>query len=130
MKAVVAAFNQEKALVGAFSVITNLRMELFQALAEEEQARLRLEEEENEEVRRINKRIREIEESIAELDWQLEREKIEHMKKKTRKVINRISQVVSEEDTEESDTVKKETIRLFLLNKSMWKKYVNLETEE
>ena len=32
MKAVVAAFNQEKALVGAFSVITNLRMELLQAL--------------------------------------------------------------------------------------------------
>ena len=34
MKAVVAASNQEKALVGAFSVITNLRMELFQALEE------------------------------------------------------------------------------------------------
>ena len=34
MKAVVAAFNQEKALVGAFSVITNLRMELFQALVQ------------------------------------------------------------------------------------------------
>ena len=32
VKAVVAAFNQEKALVGAFSVITNLRMELFQAI--------------------------------------------------------------------------------------------------
>ena len=32
VKAVVAAFNQEKALVGAFSVITNLRMELFGAL--------------------------------------------------------------------------------------------------
>ena len=32
MKAVVAAFNQEKALVGAFTVITNLRMELFEAL--------------------------------------------------------------------------------------------------
>ena len=32
MKAVVAAFNQEKALVGAYSVITNLRMELFEAL--------------------------------------------------------------------------------------------------
>ena len=32
MKVVVAAFNQEKALVGAFSVITNLRMELFEAL--------------------------------------------------------------------------------------------------
>ena len=31
MKAVVAVFNQEKALVGAFSVITNLRMELFEA---------------------------------------------------------------------------------------------------
>ena len=29
---VVAAFNQEKALVGAFSVITNLRMDLFEAL--------------------------------------------------------------------------------------------------
>ena len=36
MKAVVAAFNQEKALVGAFSVITNLRMELFQALLEDD----------------------------------------------------------------------------------------------
>ena len=34
MKAVVAAFNQEKALVGAFSVITNLRMDLFQALVD------------------------------------------------------------------------------------------------
>ena len=32
MKAVVAAFDQEKALVGAFSVITNLRMELLEAL--------------------------------------------------------------------------------------------------
>ena len=32
VKAVVAAFNQEKALVGAFSVTTNLRMKLFQAL--------------------------------------------------------------------------------------------------
>ena len=32
VKAVVAAFNQEKALVGAFSVLTNLRMELFEAL--------------------------------------------------------------------------------------------------
>ena len=32
MKAVVAAFNQEKAGVGAFSVITNLRMDLFEAL--------------------------------------------------------------------------------------------------
>ena len=32
MKAVVAAFNQEKDLVGAFSVITNLRIELFEAL--------------------------------------------------------------------------------------------------
>ena len=32
VKAVVAAFNQEKALVGAFSVITNLRTDLFEAL--------------------------------------------------------------------------------------------------
>ena len=32
MKAVVAGFNQEKALVGALSVITNLRMNLFEAL--------------------------------------------------------------------------------------------------
>ena len=32
VKAVVAASNQEKALAGAFSVTTNLRMELFEAL--------------------------------------------------------------------------------------------------
>ena len=37
MKAVVAAFNQEKALVGAFSVITNLRMDLFEALMDSPQ---------------------------------------------------------------------------------------------
>ena len=37
MKAVVAAFNQEKALVGAFSVITNLRMQLFEALLEDQE---------------------------------------------------------------------------------------------
>ena len=36
MKALVGAFNQEEALVGAFSVITNLRMELFQALEDKE----------------------------------------------------------------------------------------------
>ena len=37
MKALVGAFNQEKALVGAFSVITNLRVDLrlsYQALVE------------------------------------------------------------------------------------------------
>ena len=34
MKAVVVAFNQKKALVGAFSVLTNLRMELLQAALE------------------------------------------------------------------------------------------------
>ena len=32
VKVVVAAFNQEKNLVGAFSVITHLRMELLEAL--------------------------------------------------------------------------------------------------
>ena len=32
MKALVGAFNQEKALVGAFSVIANLPMDFFQAL--------------------------------------------------------------------------------------------------
>ena len=39
MKAVVAAFNQDKALVGAFSVIKNLRMELFEALVPAELSR-------------------------------------------------------------------------------------------
>ena len=34
MKAVVAAFNQDKALVRAFSVITNFRMDLFEALVD------------------------------------------------------------------------------------------------
>ena len=34
MKAVVAAFKQEKALVGAFSVITNLRVDLFESLVQ------------------------------------------------------------------------------------------------
>ena len=34
VKALIGAFNQEKALVVAFSVMTNLRMELFQALVD------------------------------------------------------------------------------------------------
>ena len=38
MKVVVAAFNQEKALVGAFSMISNLRMDLFEALSSSEEA--------------------------------------------------------------------------------------------
>ena len=42
VKAVVAAFNQEKALVGAFSVITNLRMDLFEALVANSTCRLLL----------------------------------------------------------------------------------------
>ena len=42
MKAVVAAFNQEKALVEAFSVLTNLRMELFQALTVTVRVRVRV----------------------------------------------------------------------------------------
>ena len=41
MKAVVAAFNQEKALVGAFSVITILWMQLFEALLRDPDIRLR-----------------------------------------------------------------------------------------
>ena len=32
VKVLVRTFNQEKALLGAFSVITNLRMDLFEAL--------------------------------------------------------------------------------------------------
>ena len=34
MKELLGTFNQEKVLVGAFSVITNLRMDLFEALVE------------------------------------------------------------------------------------------------
>ena len=39
VKAVVGAFNQEKALIGAFSVITNFRMELFKALVRTRRSR-------------------------------------------------------------------------------------------
>ena len=51
------------------------------------------------------------------------------MKKKTRKVITRISQVVAAEVSADSEAIKRDTVRLFLLNKSMWKKYVNLEVD-
>ena len=40
----VGAFNQEKALVGAFSVITNPRMELFEALLPGHRDRARVDE--------------------------------------------------------------------------------------
>ena len=56
MKAVVAAFNQEKALVGAFSVITNLRMELFGALGDTVHQEQEQQQEQEQEVQRVTLR--------------------------------------------------------------------------
>merc|ERR1712013_348666 len=99
-------------------------------IRQEEQKRI-MEEEENEEVKKVNKRIREVEDSIAALDWELERIEIDKMKKKTKKVIKRISQIV-EEDPETGDevthSIKRETVRVFMINRSMWNKYLKLES--
>ena len=52
------------------------------------------------------------------------------LKVKTQKVIKRISEVVTDNEVDEGEALKKETVRLFLYNKAMWKKYVNIELEE
>merc|ERR1712076_167717 len=67
-----------------------------EAVKEEErraEEKIRMEEEkEIEEVRKIEKRIRELEDSISASDWQLERAEIEKMNMKTRRVKKRMLQ--------------------------------------
>ena len=60
MKAVVAAFNQENALVGAFSVITDLRMELFEALLSDRLLRERRDAANARERKRMNQMTRSV----------------------------------------------------------------------
>ena len=80
-------------------------------------------------LKKVKRRISEVEDSIAALDWELERVEIEKMKVKTKKVIKRISQIV-EDDMENGDEVttniKRETVKVFMINKSMWNKYLLL----
>ena len=59
---------------------------------DDEEERLRLDEEnEREDLRKTEMRIKELQSSIMSLDWQLERTQIEKMKKKTEKVQKRMS---------------------------------------
>ena len=80
-------------------------------------------------MKKVKRRIREVEDSIASLDW--EREEVEMMKIKTEKVIKRISQI-GEDDMENGDevttSIKRETVKVFMINKSMWNKYLKVES--
>merc|ERR1739844_481008 len=100
-----------------------------QRIAEEKEMLSKLEEEENKELKKVEKKIREIEDSISALDWELERAEIEKMKLKTKKVIKRISQIVNEDlENDVSTNLKKETVKVFMINKAMWNKYLKLES--
>merc|ERR1719293_496592 len=76
-----------------------------QKIKAEEERKLKIEEEENQKLQAVQRRIREVEESIAALDWELERNEIAKMKVKTKNVIKRISQIVEDDDTDISKDI-------------------------
>ena len=73
MRELVAAFNQEKALVGAFSVITNLRMELFEALLKTLPCSQDLREQADRVQQSLTDRVAETEEATRKLETNLKK---------------------------------------------------------
>ena len=60
-------------------------------MEEEEKVRKEIEEKETEKLREIETQIKQLEASISDLDWELERTEIEKMNLKTKRVMKRMS---------------------------------------
>lgn len=95
--------------------------------SQEEKERLReLEEAQNEEMIKTEKRIKQLEMSIATLNFELERYDLEDMKDKTRKVVKRMSLVLKDAEDEEVDIVlKATTVTGFMENEDLWSQYMS-----
>ena len=95
--------------------------------SQEEKERLReLEEAENEEMIKTEQRIKQLEMSIATLNFELERYDLEDMKDKTRKVVKRMSLVLKDVEDEEVDIVlKATTVTGFMENEDLWSQYMS-----
>jgi len=95
--------------------------------SQEEKERLReLEEAENEEMIKTEQRIKQLEMSIATLNFELERYDLEDMKDKTRKVVKRMSLVLKDVEDEEVDIVlEATTVTGFMENEDLWSQYMS-----
>jgi len=93
----------------------------------EEKERLReLEEAQNEEMAKTEQRIKQLEMSIATLNFELERYDLEDMKDRTRKVVKRMSLVLKEAEDEEVDIVlQATTVTGFMENEDLWSQYMS-----
>ena len=72
----------------------------------------------------IEKRIRELELSIASLDNELERFEIEKMNFKTREVKKRMSLVTGDNENDLSKVLNSGNVDSFIKDGNLWKKYV------
>ena len=72
----------------------------------------------------IEKRIRELELSIASLDNELERFEIEKMNSKTREVKKRMSLVTGDHEIDLSKLLNSGNVDSFIQDGNLWKKYV------
>ena len=97
------------------------------AKLDKEVEKVKLDEEQIEEMRKTEDRIKELELSIATLDMDLERFDLERMRSKTLKVKKRMSLVINdrEEEEEEVDMIlAAPTVRGFIQNDRLWGKYL------
>merc|ERR1711915_321990 len=92
----------------------------------EEKEKLELEErvKREHELSDIEKRIKELEISIASLDNQLERFEIEQMNEKTREVKERMSIASSEDQLKKDNILDSKAVDSFIKDKTLWQKYV------
>ena len=95
--------------------------------SQEEKERLReLEEAQYEEMMKTEQRIKQLETSIATLNFELERYDLEDMKDKTRRVVKRMSLVLKDVEDEEVDIVlKATTVTGFMENENLWSQYMS-----
>lgn len=94
-------------------------------LFEKEKTEQIIEDKRKEEFDKTNEKIKELEQSIACLDNDLERFEIERMKEKTKKVVKRMSTVLGyNEDSQTRNMLREKTVKGFMSNNILWGKYL------
>ena len=77
-------------------------------------------------------RIKELEQSIASLDNDLERINIERMKDKTRQVVERMKTAFGHDEPNEikaKNVLSKKTVNGFMKSSILWRKYLSITVE-
>merc|ERR1712013_74180 len=78
-----------------------------------------------EEIKRTEEKIKELEQSIACLDNDLERYEIESMKEKTKRVVKRMNTVLGYNEVPQNmNMLKEKTVKGFMSNNILWGKYL------